>query len=88
MSFQHTWYYCELCQGKVVICGNCGNNCCNGGYGQVDGVDCTYCSEAYELQDLYKEDINTFLPEHTPVPLPLLERSLLNLIFKSRNTPK
>jgi hypothetical protein len=88
MNLQHTWFYCGLCQSKTVICGNCGNNCCNGGYGQVDGVDCTYCSEAYELQDLYGDDISTFLPRYTPISLPLLDQSLLEQIFKFRNPPK
>jgi hypothetical protein len=33
----------------MVICGKCGNNCCNGGYGN-DGK-CDACPSAYEEQD-------------------------------------
>jgi hypothetical protein len=40
--------YCEHCQCPVVICGKCGNNTCNGGYGIVDGLPCDQCPSAYE----------------------------------------
>lgn len=38
-SVIHTWEYCHLCNHNVVICGNCGNNTCNGGYGNIDGIE-------------------------------------------------
>ena len=45
----HYWAYCTMCEHNVVICGKCGNNCCNGGYGTVCGADCTACPSAYKL---------------------------------------
>lgn len=53
---KHHWEYCDHCEGWVVMCGTCGNNCCNGGYGEVMGPDpdilitCPDCPSAYELQ--------------------------------------
>lgn len=38
-----------MCEHDVVICGKCGNNTCNGGYGTVEGKECTECESAYEL---------------------------------------
>ena len=46
----HRWGFCELCETEMVFCGKCGNNCCNGGYGSIDGVKCDACSSAYDLQ--------------------------------------
>lgn len=46
---RHYWDYCSLCEHDVVICGKCGNNTCNGGYGQADGKECDACESAYEL---------------------------------------
>lgn len=46
---KHYWTYCTMCEHNVVICGKCGNNCCNGGYGEIDGVTCTACPSAYKL---------------------------------------
>lgn len=49
--------YCTHCGTDVVICGKCGNNCCNGGYGEifteVPGVMkvCDQCPSAYLMQD-------------------------------------
>jgi len=54
---EHHWEYCDVCERKVVICGKCGNNCCNGGYGKVMGtepgvmIECDACPSAYEIQD-------------------------------------
>lgn len=39
--------YCSHCEITVTICGKCGNNTCNGGYGKVDGKDCDQCPSAY-----------------------------------------
>lgn len=38
---------CDHCGHEVVICGKCGNNTCNGGYGTVEGTDCDQCPSAY-----------------------------------------
>lgn len=46
---EHHWEYCDHCEHDVVICGKCGNNTCNGGYGTVDGKECDACPSAYEL---------------------------------------
>lgn len=43
---EHRWDFCDLC-GPMVRCGNCGNNCCNGGSG--DGCP-DKCASAYEMQ--------------------------------------
>lgn len=40
--------HCSLCDRDVVICPTCGNNTCNGGYGEIDGEDCPDCPSAYE----------------------------------------
>lgn len=47
----HRWDICEMC-GRMVVCGKCGNNCCNGGYGTLrDGAKCDACPSAYAMQD-------------------------------------
>jgi len=52
----HYWAYCDYCETNMVVCGTCGNNCCNGGYGEVMGpeagttITCPDCPEAYALQ--------------------------------------
>ena len=28
---EHHWEYCDECEVWMVVCGTCGNNCCNGG---------------------------------------------------------
>jgi hypothetical protein len=61
-QFNHFWSICEMC-GPMVVCGKCGNNCCNGGYGEIIGpeknadgeiimIQCDACPSAYEKQDL------------------------------------
>ena len=47
-----TWAWCRTCDRAAVICPKCGNNCCNGGSGQVDGELCDICNLAYQYQDL------------------------------------
>lgn len=44
----HKFAYCSHCKTAMIVCGKCGNNCCNGGTKPEcpDG-----CSEAYEIQD-------------------------------------
>ena len=60
----HYWAYCDHCEADMVVCGTCGNNCCNGGYGEVMGpepfttMDCPDCPAAYALQDKGKENEN------------------------------
>lgn len=46
----HKMSYCKMC-GPMVICGYCGNNCCNAGTGN----NCKdSCKEAYEIQAVIK----------------------------------
>ena len=50
-KWQHRWEVCEMC-GPTVVCGKCGNNCCNAGYGTLeDGSECDACPSAYDLQN-------------------------------------
>lgn len=54
MTPKHIWEYCQCCMTRMVVCGYCGNTCCNAGSGsRVDGIyiPCLdTCSSAYELQ--------------------------------------
>ena len=58
----HRWEYCDHCEHEVIICGTCGNNCCNGGYGEVMGpapgttMVCPDCPSAYNLQSKGKDE--------------------------------
>ena len=52
-EFQFKIEHCEQCETYMVICPKCGNNCCNGGYGKVDGKTCDICTLAYQYQDLF-----------------------------------
>jgi hypothetical protein len=46
----HRVEYCSHCERGMVVCGKCGNNTCNGGYGTLpDGKDCDACPSAYEM---------------------------------------
>lgn len=51
---EHHWETCAMC-GPMVVCGKCGNNCCNGGYGLIDGKECGACPSAYDKQDAERE---------------------------------
>jgi hypothetical protein len=52
---RHTLSYCALCEGDMVICADCGNNCCNAGTKDIDGKPCG-CDEAYEHQTMFWKD--------------------------------
>lgn len=48
---EHKWDWCRMC-GPHVVCGQRGNNACNGGYGLLpDGSKCGGCASAYDLQE-------------------------------------
>lgn len=52
VKLPHRLDECPMC-GTHVVCGFCGNNCCNGSSGrQVNGADCD-CEEAYAQQAKY-----------------------------------
>lgn len=65
--------------GPMVICGKCGNNCCNGGYGEILGEEvgevlvCDMCPSAYDLQA--KGDELTGQAEKYDGPVPALNPS-------------
>ena len=48
-NIKHRWVFCSHCDRYTVICGNCNNNSCNGGVGEINGKPCTYCEEAYKM---------------------------------------
>ena len=52
---RHTLSYCALCERDMVVCADCGNNCCNGGTGNIGKEKCG-CVEAYADQDAYNDD--------------------------------
>lgn len=69
----HRWDFCSHCERRMVICGQCGNNCCNGGYGEVIGkepgttMQCTACPSAYDLQNAGESQFSSRAPtKETP----------------------
>lgn len=58
INSKHTLSHCSLCESDMVLCGTCGNNCCNGSYGPKAGVDmsCPDCPEAYDHQAAFWQD--------------------------------
>lgn len=46
----HRISFCGGCDCFMIICGTCGNNCCNGGTNDVNGKPCG-CDNAYAIQD-------------------------------------
>lgn len=54
---KHKLSDCYMC-GPMIICGTCGNNCCNGSFGPVPGTDmsCKDCPNAYDVQKAYFAD--------------------------------
>jgi len=52
--------YCGTCKSWFVRCPRCGNNSCNGGYGE-DGK-CPICPDIYELQKQFgRRDIDSLI---------------------------
>lgn len=53
----YKWAWCNQCDCATIICPHCGNNCCNGGSGRLDGEKCPYCIDAYDYQRyMYTEE--------------------------------
>lgn len=62
-KYKHYWTHCDFCNIQIIVCGKCGNNCCNAGYGEIDDIKCDACPSAYDMQDEgYKNNPN--LLEH------------------------
>jgi hypothetical protein len=60
MNKEHRWRFCPVCHCAMVVCGYCGNNCCNGGSGE----SCPdRCASAYDMQDKGWEDKTLIPPE-------------------------
>jgi hypothetical protein len=57
------WEFCEACGAYFIRCPKCGNNCCNGGYGKINGEECDICFLCYQFQNLAYE--NNLVPEIT-----------------------
>jgi hypothetical protein len=57
MEYTHHIKYCDICEEDTAVCGKCGNNCCNGGVGEIIGpnpgelIKCDACNSAYELHN-------------------------------------
>lgn len=47
---QFEWKYCAVCEKMMVICPDCGNNCCNGGTGKLPSGEECGCEAAYQFQ--------------------------------------
>jgi hypothetical protein len=58
----HKFWFCKTCKRPTIICGYCGNNCCNGGCGgyklvekSIKYIPCIdNCKEAYEISEVIK----------------------------------
>jgi len=54
-KYNFQWEWCYTCDCWFIRCPKCGNNSCNGGYGNIDGEECDICSLAYSYQKLANE---------------------------------
>jgi len=77
----HTWSYCPLCKYTMVICGTCGNNTCNGGYGTINNLPCPDCESAHELCDRDFRKHNCILWLNIKYKFNLYIRIISNLIY-------
>jgi hypothetical protein len=72
MKFQ--WGWCDLCDTSFVYCPKCGNNCCNAGYGKIDGETCDICELAYQYQHLAWETKTSpskeYIEKNPPLKIP------------------
>lgn len=46
MAAKHRWAMCEIC-GPTVLCGDCGNNVCNGSTGKLPNGKPCGCDTAF-----------------------------------------
>jgi hypothetical protein len=48
-EMQFKWHWCTACNCACILGPKCGNNTCNGGYGEVDGKKCDICPLSYQF---------------------------------------
>lgn len=58
---EHRIELCPNC-GPMVVCGECGNNTCNGTHGTVNEINCHRCASAYELAEQLDRVLSTRTP--------------------------
>ncbi len=75
------WGFCPDCNVTFVFCPKCGNNCCNGGYGEVEGEPCDVCPLAYQYQTLAYDNKLNPLPGDSELVEPKKKSKLLRDIF-------
>ena len=61
----HYFSYCDHCERQVVICGSCGNNTCNGGYGEVTSTSNCTDFQARRAQIRYRDENGKVKLTHT-----------------------
>ena len=72
---QFEWQLCTHCGAYMIRCPKCGNNCCNGGYGTVDGVECDICPLAYQFQGFaYEYNLEPQLTEQDKLEIEQYEK--------------
>ncbi len=47
----YLWGWCSLCNAPFIWCPKCGNNDCNGLFGQVNGQKCDECPKVYAYHE-------------------------------------
>lgn len=45
---------CGFCQQPMARCPKCGNNSCNGGYGEIAGKQCDMCPSVYDAVTIWR----------------------------------
>ena len=79
----HTWHYCSHCGYTIVVCGTCGNNSCNSGYGTLpNGETCPDCESAYQLCKIDFKKHNSLLWLNTKYIVKLCIRRTSNFIYR------
>ena len=49
-ELKFVWKWCKFCKEYYIECPKCGNNCCNGTFGNKG--KCNICPLAYQYQEL------------------------------------
>jgi CRISPR/Cas system-associated protein Cas10 (large subunit of type III CRISPR-Cas system) len=73
------WELCVHCGVYMIRCPKCKNNCCNGGYGEIDEITCDVCSLAYQYQSIaYEHDLEPQLTEQDVLKIKQYEKFYKN----------